>query len=661
MAVVAMVSPLGAVSSAQAAAAKQTLSLSAPSSAETRLAFTLSGTGRSARAGRPVVVQRLSGRKWVTVARTVESATGRYSVRTSVTSAGKFTYRAVASSWRGARAVTSPSKVVSVHAPYILLTPATAIRAETAKVTGKLPGIASRPVTVQRRSGTRWVTLAKTKTTRTGSYATSFKAPATGSYSVRTLAPRVRIAGKVRAQYASSAKTLKVVAQTAALSMPATLVQAKTGTATLTFRPIRAGRAVALQVARSGVWTAVATGKQSAAGVASLTVRAGTPASYSYRAWTAAAAGAPAFASPTKTLKVTAPAPVIPGAISGMVTDAGTHAGLANVAVGVFSLSAPDGPSAPASPFTTDGVDARTGADGSYTVTGLTPGTDYQVCFEASGATGGSSDEFGYVTQCYNNLPMVATPTLVTVTTGATRSGIDAALSGGGALSGTVTEAAGTQQRLAGVDVFAMSLSVEGFGFATTGADGSYALKGLPAGSDYQVCFDASGTMGAPGAPGATGGSSDLSGYVAQCYNNQPMLGTPTLVAAIVGATRTGVDAKLASGGAIAGTVTDAAGTHHGLAGVGIFVMSLSSESFGFAMTGADGSYTLKGLPAGSDYQVCFMAVGAKGGSSDTTGYADQCYNNQPDLGMPTPVAVVVGATGTGINAALARAGAITK
>ena len=477
---------------------------------------------------------------------------------------------------------------------------------------------------------------------------------------MRTLAPRVTIARKVRAQYVSSAKALKVVAQTAALSIPATLVQAKTGTATLTFRPIRAGRAVALQVARSGVWTAVATGKQSAAGVASLTVRAGTPASYSYRAWTAAAAGAPAFASPTKTLKVTAPAPVIPGAISGMVTDAGTHAGLANVAVGVFSLSAP-GPSAPASPFTPDGVDVRTGADGSYTVTGLTPGTDYQVCFEASGATGGSSDEFGYVTQCYNNLPMLATPTLVTVTTGVTRSGINAALSGGGALSGTVTEAAGTQQRLAGVDVFAMSLSVEGFGFATTGADGSYALKGLPAGSDYQVCFDASGTMGAPGAPGATGGSSDLSGYVAQCYNNQPMLGTPTLVAAIVGATRTGVDAKLASGGAIAGTVTDAAGTHHGLAGVGIFVMSLSSESFGFATTGADGSYTLKGLPAGRDYQVCFMAVGAKGGSSDTTGYADQCYNNQPDLGMPTPVAVVVGATGTGINAALAGAGAITK
>ena len=100
------------------------------------------------------------------------------------------------------------------------LSPLTAIRGETVKVTGKLPVAVSRPVWVQRKSGTRWVTLAKTKTTRTGSYATSFKSPAIGSYSVRTLAPRVTIARTIRAQYVISAKTLKVVAQTATLSMP---------------------------------------------------------------------------------------------------------------------------------------------------------------------------------------------------------------------------------------------------------------------------------------------------------------------------------------------------------------------------------------------------------------------------------------------------------
>src|SRR6185312_7226604 len=102
----------------------------------------------------------------------------------------------------------------------LTLSPSTAIRGEMVKATGRVPGAVSRPVWVQRKSGTRWVTLAKTKTTRTGTYTTRFKAPAVGPYSVRTLAPRVTIARKVRAQYVSSVRTLKVVAQTATLSLP---------------------------------------------------------------------------------------------------------------------------------------------------------------------------------------------------------------------------------------------------------------------------------------------------------------------------------------------------------------------------------------------------------------------------------------------------------
>jgi hypothetical protein len=58
MAVLAMVSSLGAASSAQAAPVKLGLSLPAPSSGETKAAFTVSVYGRPARAGRPVVVQR---------------------------------------------------------------------------------------------------------------------------------------------------------------------------------------------------------------------------------------------------------------------------------------------------------------------------------------------------------------------------------------------------------------------------------------------------------------------------------------------------------------------------------------------------------------------------------------------------------------------------
>src|SRR4029079_1907182 len=99
----------------------------------------------------------------------------------------------------------------------------------------------------------------------------------------------------------------KVVAQTAILSMPAILMQATTSTATLTFRPVPAGRGAALQVAQSGVWTSVATGKQSSTGIAALAVTAVKPGTYSHRAWTAAASGAPAFASPTRTLVVASP------------------------------------------------------------------------------------------------------------------------------------------------------------------------------------------------------------------------------------------------------------------------------------------------------------------------------------------------------------------
>ena len=77
----------------------------------------MSGYGYPARARRVVVVQRFSHGSWREVGRAKQSSTGRYSVPTSVASAYKFRYRAVALAWRGDRAVVSPSRVVAVHAP----------------------------------------------------------------------------------------------------------------------------------------------------------------------------------------------------------------------------------------------------------------------------------------------------------------------------------------------------------------------------------------------------------------------------------------------------------------------------------------------------------------------------------------------------------------
>jgi hypothetical protein len=240
-----------------------------------------------------------------------------------------------------------------------------------------------------------------------------------------------------------------------------------------------------------------------------------------------------------------------------------------------------------------------------------------------------------------------ATPSYATAAT--VISGTTAA--GSGDVSGTVTDAGGTQHGLVNVLVGLYSPSSgSGYGGVETAADGTYTVTGLPAGTDYQVCFYASFY--------AAGGASDALGYVDQCYNNQPnnqSSTSQTPVTVTAGATTTGINAALAVGGAVSGTVTDAGGTHHGLAHVRVTVISVSvSPNLGVMVfeTAADGSYSVAGLATGTDYQVCFDASGATGGASDTTGYINQCYNNQP-LNSPTPVSVTAGAATTGINAAL--------
>ena len=214
-----------------------------------------------------------------------------------------------------------------------------------------------------------------------------------------------------------------------------------------------------------------------------------------------------------------------------------------------------------------------------------------------------------------------------------------------GAVSGTVTEAGGAHHGLANVWVHLFSPTPPyDNGSAYTAADGTYTIGGLTPEWDYKLSFTGSA---------ATGGSSDAYGYVDEYYDNQPLSGGWTLVSVSAGTTHTGLDAALATGGVITGTVTDAGGTHHGLANVGISAFSASTGAMNWATTGADGSYTIPGLPTAGDYQVRTYSSGATGGSSDATGYVDQWWHDQPISGTPTPVTVTQGAITTGIDAAL--------
>jgi hypothetical protein len=219
---------------------------------------------------------------------------------------------------------------------------------------------------------------------------------------------------------------------------------------------------------------------------------------------------------------------------------------------------------------------------------------------------------YSYAVFAHNATPGYATAATLTSTTTA---------AGSGDVSGTVTDAGGTHHGLAHLNVEVHApLSATTYA-GSTAADGTFTVTGVPAATDYQVCFD--GYF-------ATGGASDALGYLSQCYNNQPRFGTPTPVTVTAGGTATRIDAALAVAGAVSGKVSDAGGSHHGLAGVGVDMTSVSTHANISVRTAADGSYSIAGLAAGADYQVCFFATGATGGASDTQGYVDQCYNNQP-------------------------------
>ena len=305
-----------------------------------------------------------------------------------------------------------------------------------------------------------------------------------------------------------------------------------------------------------------------------------------------------------------------------------------------------------------------TGSDGTYTISGLASGT-YDVCFLATYTSGGSSTS-GYVDQCYNDvswdgsLSDISGATGVTVTAGSTRSGVNAALAAAptAAISGTVTDS--TSDPLTDVEVEAFTGDGSNLKYGYTGSDGSYTISGLTTGT-YDVCF--SGEY-------ASGGAS-TTGYESECYKNVAWNGDPyeasgaTGVQVTAGSTTSAINVSLNSAGAVSGTVVDSGSNP--LDGVPVEVLSSSGTSVGYSDTGADGTYSVAGLPAGT-YDVCFSvsAYNVPTGGTSTTGYLAQCYNdvswngNTSDLAGATAVQVSAGSTTSDINATLASAGAVT-
>jgi hypothetical protein len=162
-----------------------------------------------------------------------------------------------------------------------------------------------------------------------------------------------------------------------------------------------------------------------------------------------------------------------------------------------------------------------------------------------------------------------------------------------------VTEATGGKNPVKGVGVFVLNVASPEFAEAKTGPTGEYTVNGLPKGS-YKVEF----------IPPVE------SNLVPQFYEGAHSFSTAKAVEVKEGETTKNVNAALQEGGEISGTVTDAA-THAPLGEVCVYASnSLGSEFFPwFAVTTANGKYTIHGLENGSNLEFehpCFEHLGVQ-------------------------------------------------
>jgi Carboxypeptidase regulatory-like domain len=197
-----------------------------------------------------------------------------------------------------------------------------------------------------------------------------------------------------------------------------------------------------------------------------------------------------------------------------------------------------------------------------------------------------------------------------------------------GSISGKVTAADGGAL-IAGVRVcqYEPSGAIEESCTQSDG-NGDYAFGGLPAGS-YRISF--SGWLG------------NLK-WVDELYDDKRTFGEANLVTIGASEARGGIDAALAEGGSIAGTVSDET-TEQPVAGVRVCAIGPQGTPGRCAESGSGGAYQINGLSSGV-YNVEF-----EGGNN--ANYLREFYEDAGIWAAATEVTVTAPATTAGIDAAL--------
>jgi hypothetical protein len=280
-------------------------------------------------------------------------------------------------------------------------------------------------------------------------------------------------------------------------------------------------------------------------------------------------------------------------AVSGLVSEAsllpGTTQGIAGVSVELYDSNG------------TPIADDVTAYDGTYEISSLGAGVYY--------ARVDVGTEH-YIEEWYSNVVAIgvefasnATP--FSVTTGATRAGIDFALDEGGSITGEVLRADLSGVADMAIDLY--TLDTNWFGSVTTDAYGDYSAPGLPVPGPYHVRTYA--------------GSEP---YVDEWFDDTwvrqdgiPADAQP--VAALTGATAGAASFLLEAGGSISGGVRDGGGSP--IAGIGVSLVDTNGLTVLYGVTDGNGAYSLGRAPAATYY-----ARSDAGGSW----FVDEWYDDVP-------------------------------
>jgi hypothetical protein len=312
--------------------------------------------------------------------------------------------------------------------------------------------------------------------------------------------------------------------------------------------------------------------------------------------------------------------------ISGTVTDAGSHAPLGYVEVGVYN---------------DDGERVASGttdeATGAYDVAVPAAG-DYYV------RTFASLTYPAYVDELWEDIPcnscFVTSGTPVTTTAGQVTSGIDFALTGGGSITGTLTEE-GNGNPIVGAPVLIYDASGNLATYATTTSTGHYtSIHALSTGTYYVVATPF--------------------GYARELYNNIPcpddetcIVTNGTPVSVTFGVETANVNFALASQIArVSGYVLDE-GTNNGIAADVYFYDSIGNVVTVASTNPATGAYSVNVGATGNYYARTFNYSGT---------FTDELFDNiscpagcNPVTG--TPISATVGSTTPNVNFLLAAVG----